>query len=314
MKPNPQQAPATSVAASTWLNYHHLHYFWLAVKEGTVAAAARKLRLSPPTLSAQIHALEESLNQKLLVRRGRTLVLTEAGQVAWEHADAIFARGRELVNALNEERTSAQKPLAVGIEDGLSKWITYRLLEPVLGTHAAQVVCTEDTPRVLLQQLGAHRLDVVLAAAPADPRFKVKAFNHRLGSSTLTVFAAPQLHRELAPRFPQSLHGAPMVVHTLDSATRRKLDGWLLENNLHPRLVAQVQDSALIKVMGHSGVGAFVAPTVIRAEIETQYQVRAVGELSGLQETYFAITAERRIRHPALAAITQQARSELLAP
>ncbi|HEU4404560.1 MAG TPA: transcriptional activator NhaR [Polyangiaceae bacterium] len=292
-----------------WLNYHHLYYFWLTVKEGGVTAAAAKLRLSQSTVSAQIQQLEAALGADLFRRSGRTLALTEAGRHVLRYAEEIFTLGRELVDGL-QGRSSGRPPrLLVGVSDALPKLIVYRLLEPALRLDEAPLlVCLEGDAEQLLGRLAVHEVDLVLADAPLTSALHVRAFNHLLGETEVAFFAAPPLARALRRDFPRSLDGAPLLLPGGRSALRRSLEQWFDARGLRPRPVGEFEDSALLKAFGHAGHGVFAVPAAIAAEVERQYGVAEVGRVAELRERFYAITVERRIRHPAVMAVAQAAR------
>lgn len=288
-----------------WLNYHHLLYFWTVAKEGSISAACQRLHLTQPTISAQIRALEQSFGRKLFDRAGRNLVLSEAGRVVFRYADDIFALGEELRDALAGRLSAGASRLVVGISDALPKLIVYRLLAPAVHLpEPVRLICLEGAPSRLLAQLSLGDLDVVLSDAPTDPHVKVRAFNHLLGECGMSVFASPALACRYRTKFPQSLHGAPMLLPTQDSILRRSLDRWLESNGIRPVVAAEIQDGALIKAFGQSGLGLFVAPAVIEKDVQRQYGVTRIGRIDEVREQYYAISVERKVRHPAVAAIT----------
>jgi len=295
-----------------WLNYHHLFYFWVAARERSVTRAARRLRLAQPTVSEQIRKLEEALGAKLFERTGRELQLTDAGRITREYADEIFALGQQLLDVLGGRQAPRRTRLVVGITDSLPKLVVYHLLEPALrSTDGIEVVCREGRFERLVGELAVHTLDLVLADAPLPTNFGVKAFSHLLGQSDLTFFAAPRLQKRLSGRFPACLNGAPLLFPAEGTALRRSLDAWLEENGLTPKLVGEFEDRALAKAFGQAGAGVFVAPTAIESEVKRQHDVVVVGRSEGLQERYYAISLERRIKHPGVAAIFAAARKLL---
>lgn len=295
-----------------WINYHHLLYFWMVAKEGGIAAAAKRLRLSQPTISTQIRTLEHTLGVELFDRSGRRLVLTEAGRVALRYADEIFALGNELTGVLHEQVTGRPLRMVVGITYVIPKLIAYHLLEPALrlgdGLH---VECREDHFDRLLGQLARHELDLVISDVPLGPEVSVRAFNHLLGSCGLSFFAAPALAAKLRRNFPASLDRQPFLAPMPGSAVRRELDRWFGDQGLRPEFVGQFDDSALLKVFGQSGVGAFAGPSVIEAEIKRQYGVQVIGQTSEIVDRFYAITVERRLKHPGVVAISEAAKSKL---
>jgi LysR family transcriptional activator of nhaA len=297
-----------------WLNYHHLLYFWTVVRAGGVAAAARELRLSQPTISAQVHALEESFGERLLARQGRGLTTTDMGRLVFRYADEIFALGRELRDAVRGRPTGKALRLVVGIGDALPKMLVQRLLEPATRLpEPVRLVCHEDKAEALLAELAQFRLDLVLADTPVPPTIKVKAFSHLLGETGITWFATRDLARRLRRGFPRSLDGAPVLLPTEPSALRRGLAAWFAEQELRPDVVAEFEDSALLKAFGRTGMGAFSAPTAVERDIREQYGVSVIGRTDRVVERIYAITVERRLRHPAAIAISQQARGEVFA-
>lgn len=296
-----------------WLNYHHLLYFWTVVREGGVSRAAEKLRLAQPTISAQVKALEDAFGQRLFDRQGRRLVLTDAGRLVYRYADEIFGIGRELLETMKGRAPGRPVEFAVGVANSVSKLIVRRLLEPALAADAAvRLTCREDGTNALLAELATHDLDVVIADVPAPPHVRVKVFSHLLGESDLTFFAAAPLAARLRRRFPQSLDGAPMLLPSTGSALRRSLDQWMDDGNLHPHIVGEFDDSALMKAFAQGGAGVFPAPSVIASEVVRQYRVQAVGQATGVRERYYAISVERRLKHPAVLALTKAARHDFL--
>lgn len=297
------------------MNFKHLHYFWVAAKAGGVVKAGEQLHTTPQTLSAQIKLLEDRLGQRLFRKSGRKLELTDEGRVALRYADEIFALGGELEMAMREHRGSGVAPVRefrVGIEDSVAKPVAYRLLEPALAlAEPVRLVCTEGQFTDLMAQLALHRMDLVIADEPLTSKLSVKAFNHKLGSSALSFFCAPTLAKQLRGPFPQCLNGAPMLVPGGSSSVRPQFDAWLLQHHLHPRVVGEFADGALMKAFGRQGSGVFISPTVVEHETVAQYGVQIIGRSDELVEEFYAISVERRITHPAVAAITQAARGSL---
>lgn len=295
------------------MNFKHLHYFWAAAKAGGVVRAGQQLHISPQTLSAQIKLLEQRLGCALLRKAGRGLELTDEGRIALGYADQIFALGAELETALGRARQGAlTQDLRVGIADAVPKAIAYRLLEPALGAgEPVRLLCHEGRFDDLLGQLAVHRLDLVLADEPMGRQTGVRAFNHALGSTATSFFAAPTLQRTLRGGFPRCLDDAPMLMQSRVSPARRRLDVWLAARQLRPRVIGEFDDAALMKAFGAEGRGVFVAPTVLEAETAAQYGVRVVGRSDELVEEYYAVTVQRRITHPSIAAITAAARDRL---
>ena len=295
-----------------WLNYHHLLYFWTVAREGGVSKAAAKLHVSQPTISAQIRLLEEAFDQKLFQRHGRTLALTEVGRLVYRYADEMFAIGRELLETLRGRPAGRPLQLAIGVANAVPKLIAYRLLRPAVESREPlSVVCREDSAEQLTTQLVTHALDVVIADTPAPPHLRVKVFNHLLGESDTAFFASARLAARLRRRFPRSLTGAPALLPTANAALRRALDDWFEREDLRPRVTGEFEDSALMKVFGQGTGAVFPAPSAISADVCRLYGVKEIGRTSAVRERYFAISAERRLKHPGVLAITSAARDEV---
>jgi LysR family transcriptional activator of nhaA len=294
-----------------WLNYHHLLYFWLAAREGGVAKAATKLRLAHPTVSAQIKALEESLGEELLVKQGRRLVLTEMGTLVYGYADEIFRLGQELLDTVKGRPTGGPLRLVVGIDDVVPKLIAKQLLEPARSEALpVRMICREDKTERLLTELAAHTIDVIISDSPLPPGASVRAFSHLLGECGVTIFARKDLAKRYRPGFPGSLDGAPMLLATGVTAQRRALNQWFDAKGIRPAVVAEFDDAALLMVFGQDGDGLFAAPSAIEDGVKRQYEVEIVGRLPEVRERFYALSAERRLRHPAVVAISEAARQE----
>jgi LysR family transcriptional activator of nhaA len=295
-----------------WLNYHHLLYFWTVAREGGLAPAAKKLRLAHPTISAQIHALEGSLGEKLFAKAGRRLVLTEMGHVVFGYADEIFGLGRELLDTVKSRPTGRPLRLVVGIAEVVPKLIAKRLLQPALKqAEPIRLLCREDKTDKLLADLAGHSLDVVLADAPLPAGSSVRGFNHLLGECGVTFFAVKPLAAKHRKGFPGSLNGAPLLLPSDATTLRRSLRQWFDGLDIRPRVIAEFDDSALLKVFGQDGLGLFPAPTVIENEVRRQYGVEVVARVAEVRERFYAISSERRIKHPGVVAICQTARDEI---
>lgn len=296
------------------MNFKHLHYFWVTAKAGGVVKAGAQLHTTPQTLSTQIKLLEDRLGRRLFRKAGRKLELTEDGRVALRYADDIFALGGELETAMRERRgnSGAVLEFRVGVEDVVAKSVAYRLLAPALDLpQPVRLVCVEGQFDDLMAQLALHRMDLVLTDEPLTSRLSVKAFNHALGRSAMSFLCAPALQARLQGDFPRCLDGAPMLLPGGSSSVRPQVDAWLSQHDLHPRVVADFNDSALMQAFGREGRGVFVAPTVVEEEICSQLGVRCLGRSDELVEDFYAISVERRIRHPCVAAITSAARGQL---
>ena len=295
-----------------WLNYHHLHYFWTVAKEGSIAKACEKLRLAQPTISGQLRLLEETLGEKLFTRVGRGLAMTEVGQVVYRYADDIFGLGRELQDVLKGRPRGRPLRLLVGISDLVPKLIAYRVLQPVLSMpEPVQLVCHEDTPERLLADLAEHRLDVVLSDAPVTSMVRVKAFNHLLGSCGVTLFGVSAIAASYRKNFPACLDGAPFLLPSEGSTLRRALEQWFDARDIRPKVVGEFKDSALLKTFGQAGTGIFPAPAAIEKEVCEHYKVSVVGRPESIAERFYAISVERKLKHPAVVTLSDAARDKL---
>ena len=295
------------------MNYKHLHYFWVAAKAGGIMRAGEQLHTTPQTLSGQIKLLEEWLGRKLFRKSGRQLELTEDGRLALGFADQIFTLGGEMEAALRQAR-GGQRVLdfSVGVADSVAKSVAYRLLEPALSVAMpVRLICVEGKFNDLLAQLALQRLDLVIADEPMSRRISVKAFNHPLGSTKMSFFCTPELKAGLKGKFPQCLNDAPMLIQGASASVRQQLEGWLTRYQIHPRVVGEFDDGALMTAFGREGRGVFMAPSVLEQETIQQFGVEVVGRSDELIEEFFAVTVERRITHPCVVAITDAARGQL---
>ncbi|MBK8207700.1 MAG: transcriptional activator NhaR [Planctomycetes bacterium] len=298
-----------------WLNYHHFLYFWVVAKEGTIVKAGEVLKLAHPTISGQIHRLERSLGTKLFQRRGRRLELTESGQVAFRYAEEIFSLGRDFVDTIQGHASSKALRLLVGVAEVLPASLVRLFLEPAfsLGHDIQMIVRADSSVDEFLADLALHRIDVVISDGPAPAGIAVRAFSHLLGECDTTFFAVPAIANKLRRGFPQSLDRAPVLMPGARSAVRRALDEWFSANGLRPRIVAECDEGSLLQDLGMAGKGVFTAPKVIEAEVKRQYAVAVVGRSSEVRRQFYAISGERKIRHPAVSAICDAARNIVFA-
>ncbi|MBN2369331.1 MAG: transcriptional activator NhaR [Vicinamibacteria bacterium] len=295
-----------------WLNYHHLLYFWTVARAGGLAAAAKELHLSLPTISVQIRRLEESLGEKLFERAGRRLALTEVGKVVYRFADEIFTLGREMVDTLEGRPTGRPLRLIVGVADVLPKIVAHRLIAPALDLpERVHVVCREASPERLLMALASQELDVVLTDAPVGADFKVRAHNHLLGESGMSFVCAPGLARRCRRGFPRSLAEIPMLLPTENMAVRRDLDQWFAARGVRPDIVGEFEDYALLREFGASGHGVFAVPSVIERPLRRAYHLELIGRVGTVRARFYVISLERRIKNPAVAAICDVARAKV---
>lgn len=294
-----------------WINYHHLLYFWTVARTGSIAKASEELLLSPPTISSQISRLEDQLGEKLFLRSGRRLVLTDAGSIAFRYAEEIFSLGRELTETLHGRPTGHPLRLRVGVADPLPKWIAYHLINPALQLPGpVRIICHEHRPDRLLAELAVNDLDVVLADAPVGPQVKVRAFNHLLGECDVAFYGKRVIAAKLRRRFPHSLDGVPFLLPTEDSSMRISLDQWFNQQQVRPLVVGEFDDFSLLRTFAEAGHGAFAAPSILDAEMR-QYGFGVVGRTSVIRSRFYAISVERRIKNPAVAAISEAARQNI---
>src|SRR4030095_12133479 len=291
------------------LNYQHLLYFWSVVRTGSLTRACEELALSAPTISAQLRTLEKRLGEKLLTKSGRTLVPTEVGRLVYSYADEIFGLGRDLVDALEHRPTRRPLRLAIGIDDVVPKEIAHRLLEPALALkQPVRIVCHEGTLERLVADLAVHEIDLVLSDAPITQSLHVRAYSHHLGTCEESWMATPALAKTLRRGFPQSLDGMPVLLPTDDTAIRRALDQWFDRQNVRPVVVGEFEDYALMREFARAGHGFMAVPAVLREQFRREYGFSFVGPTAGVDAQFFAISVERKIKHPAVAAIVEHAR------
>jgi LysR family transcriptional regulator, transcriptional activator of nhaA len=300
------------VFAMAHLNYKHLRYFWIVAKAGSIARASEQLHVTPQSISGQLSELQDALGAALLQRAGRGLALTDAGRRILGYAEEIFALGDELLDVVRDQASHTALPFRIGVADSVPKSVAYRVVAPVLHMpEAVRVICREGRLVSLLGELAVHRLDMVIADRPMPADINVRAYNHLLGVSDLTVFAAPSLAKSLKGKFPARLDKAPFLLPGEGVAIRAGIEQWFEANDVHPRVIGEFDDGALLKAFGQSGAGAFVAPSAIADYVCQQYHVEAIGRIDSVSEELYAITTERRIRHPATIAISQAAAQEV---
>ena len=295
-----------------WLNYHHLLYFWTAAREGSVTRAAERLLLAQPTVSGQIRKLEETIGRDLFDRSGRELVLTETGQLVYTYAERIFSVGEELIDLLRRGSGTGATQLRIGVSDALPKLVACAIIEPALQSDAPpRVICHEDKAERLLAELAVHGFDIVLSDSPIGPTVKVRAFNHALGECGVSFFGVASLAAAVRDDFPAALNEVPLLLPTGTTMLRRSLDRWFEANEIRPRIAGEFEDSALLKVFGQRGAGVFPAPAIVRNEIVRQYRVKLIETVEDVREQFYAITLERTLKNPLVAAICDKAREKL---
>jgi LysR family transcriptional regulator, transcriptional activator of nhaA len=297
-----------------WLNYHHLLYFWVVAREGSIVRASAHLRLAQSTISSQIQALEKALGAQLFTREGRHLLLTETGRVVYQYADAIFPLGRDLLRTLKAQPTTHPLRVMVGVTDVLPKALVARLLTPALQLATPmRFVCYEWEFEHLLAELALRHLDVVLSDTPMSPVIKIRAFSHLLGACGMSFCGTAALAATYRPGFPTSLHGAPMLLPTSNTSLRLALDRWFATQEIRPVIVGECEDSALLQAFAQEGLGLFPVPTILEAEVRQQLGVDILGRVKAVRQRFYAITTEREVKHPAIVAMVRHAR-QVFAP
>lgn len=292
-----------------WLNYHHLYYFWTVVRAGGVTKASKELRLAPPTVSAQLRQLEDSLGEKLMTRAGRNVVPTETGRMVFAYANDIFTLGRELMDAIHNRGPQRTARIVIGIDDVLPKEIAHRLIEPALALERpVRIVCREASFERLIADLAVHELDVVLSDAPIGPTASVRAYNHLLGECGTIFMATEAAAKRYRRHFPKSLDRAPMLLPTDDTAIRRSLDQWFDSLGVRPDVIGEFEDYALIREFARGGTGIFPAPSVLEENLRSLYGLCRVGTTKVVRGRFYAISPERKLRQPAVLAICETAR------
>ncbi|WP_027859544.1 transcriptional activator NhaR [Marinobacterium jannaschii] len=295
------------------LNLKHLRYFWAVASHGSIVAAAEALCITPQTISGQLRELEQQVGAKLFRRSGRNLVLTDTGQLVFSYTDEMFELGGQLQEALDGSRPGSSLTLKVGVAMVVPKLLAYRVLEPVLSFEkAVRLVCHEAPLVDLLADLSVHKLDAVLADCPVSPTLNIRAYNHRLGESGITFFTPRQMTPAFTEPFPTCLQGREMLMPTAGSSLRRNLQAWFERNEISPQVVAEFEDRALMKAFGERGAGIFTSPTVVEQDVLDKYRVDVIGRTAEITEQFYLISAERRIKHPAVSVITEHARNLLL--
>lgn len=297
-----------------WLNFHHLRYFWMVAKKGSVRKAAEELHVSQPSISAQLKLLEESLGDRLFRRSGRNLVLSEMGHLVLSYADEIFSVGRELMNAVKQRPSKRPLRLNIGLTDAFPKVIASQILKEAFRfSDPIHIVCREGEIGPLVQQLQAHRLDIVLADEPASSSLKTKTFNHLLGHSDFSFCAVSPLALKLRRNFPQSLNDQPALLPTENMGLRTALESWFHKKGVRPRVIGEFEDSALMGVCSMDGRGFTVVPSVVERVAVKYYGLKVIARVKECGSDFYAITADRRLKHPAVVAITKHAYSEIFA-
>jgi len=289
-------------------------YFWVVAREGSIARASEILHITPQTISGQLKLLDAAVGDRLFDRSGRNLVLSSTGRLVFHYADEIFNIGAELAEVVRGHRESAPKVLMVGIVEAIPKLVASNLLTPVLEADDAPVLHCEEAPLDrLLAELAIHKLDLVISDQPLPSGLHIRAFNHALGESGISFFSRKRDWQKYKGDFPANLDGAPMLLPAKGNVLRRRLEEWLESREIHPVVVGEINDSALLKAFGQAGTGVFPAPTAIEEDIAQMYSLRVIGRTDEVRERYYAISPEQRLKHPSVVSIIESARNHLFA-
>jgi len=295
------------------INYKHLHYFWAVAREGGIARASERLHLTPQTISGQLSLLEDHLGETLFTRVGRNLELTATGRLVLSYAEEIFSLGGELEEVIHQLPDGRPQQFRVGVVDVLAKSIAHRILQPALQMpEPVRMTCREANLDTLLTELAMHRIDLVLADRPIPSTVSTRGFSHKLGECAISFLCTKKLAKTLTGEFPYCLDGAPLLLPSSGTQLRAGIDRYLDKLRIHPRMIAEFDDSALMKAFGKEGAGIFIAPAVIEAEVALQYQVKTIGRIDEVKEHFYAITVERRVKHPVVSAVMEATRESLL--
>ena len=294
------------------INLKHLRYFWAVASHGSITKASQALHLTPQTISGQLRDLEESIGEKLFGREGRNLVLTETGRMVFSYADEMFQLGIELQDVLDGQTFGIKVTVKFGVAMIVPKLLAYRVLEPVLQMNESTNLICHEAPLVdLLADMSIHKLDAVLSDCPINPSLNIRAYNHPLGGSGITFFSVPEHAKKLKKNFPENLHDFPFRMPSKSSSLRMNLENWFDQHAIKPRVVAEFEDRALMKAFGERGTGVFTSPQTMEEDVLEKYGVRVIGRTDEVQENFYLISPERRIRNPAVTAITEAARANL---
>lgn len=294
------------------VNYKHLHYFWTVAKEGSIAKASERLHITPQTISGQLSLLDDYYGVALFKKVGRNLELSPVGQRVLSYADEIFSLGNELEQMMQHKPSFQPVLFKVGVVDVVPKLIAHQILLPALKmSNNTRMVCREADIDTLLADLTLHRLDLVIADRPIPPTVSTRGFSHKLGQSSISFLASSAIKEQLSGDFPNCLNNAPLLLPNSGSQLRLDIDQWLTQNRLQPRIVAEFDDSALMKAFGQEGVGIFIAPAVIKEAVMQQYGVEFIGQTDALSENFYAISVEKKIKNPIVSKVIETANAVL---
>jgi LysR family transcriptional regulator, transcriptional activator of nhaA len=293
-----------------------LQYFAVVAREGSLSRAARVLGTTHSNLSMQMRALEEELGGSLLERQGRGLVLTAFGhEVRW-YADEVSRLCLELAESRPQREHTRRTPLRVGVVAAIPKALVYRLLEPALALSTpalgfGPLIATQDTTERLVEQLALGHLHLVLADVPPPQGTTFRLFGHALGASKVSLYATRKLARAYRGSLPHSLEGAPLLLPARGTTLRTLIERWLAASGTRVVVEGEFADAGLLRAFGMNGHGIFPVRAALQAELADMHEVVSLGEIPDLSERYYAISVERRVRHPAVNALIESARRGL---
>jgi len=284
---------------SRQLNYKHLRYFYSVAKEGSIVKASNLLHVSPQTISGQLSAFEQYLGVELFEREGKRLVLNDAGKLALSYAEDIFALGHELQQSLNAQDLMHTFVFSVGITDIIPKILAANILEAGLELDGPiKLIGREGDFESLLSELALNRLDLILSDRPLTPGTPIKAYSHVLGESGTSFYATKDRAEALKSGFPYSLNQQPFLICGDNSYQKINLQTWFEEKRITPHIVAEFDDSALLKNFAQAGHGVFSTPSIIEQHVQNQFGVEVIGRTTDIKERFYAISPERKVKHP----------------
>ncbi len=290
-----------------WINYQHLFYFWNIVHHGSVTEASRILRLAQPTISAQIKTLEEIMGEKLFLRSGRNLKLTEVGHLVFDYAEKIFSLGTELMDVISDGNIQLKKEFKIGISEVIPKTLVFKIIEPVFtNLNNYKVICLEDKTDKLLADLAIGALDLVISDREIPPHIKIKGYSHFLGSSTISLLGSTIHKNKYKKNFPKSLNNAPLLIPSSESILHNEILNWISNNQISPQILANFQDTALMKIAAKNKLGIIPVPKIISKEVCKEYNLEVIGEIKDIKERLYIITLERRLKNPLIVEISNQ--------
>lgn len=291
------------------LNYNHLRYFYAVARHGSIVKAAEAVHVSPQTISGQLTQFESYLDQPLFDRVGKRLVLNDAGKMAYSYAEDIFSLGQELQQSLSADYPSQQFVFTVGITDVIPKILASNILQRCFDlADEVKIVCREGDFESLMGELALKKIDLVVSDRPLAPGMPIKAYSHELGESGVSFYATKNKAKAMARKFPASLDKVDFLICSDKSNQRINLQTWFEQEGISPNIVAEFDDSALMKYLGQAGLGVFSTPTTIEAHVTRQYNVSVVGRAESVTERYYAISPERKVRHPGVKLLLDSAR------